>query len=168
MRSPPPVGTALPTALFALAAVTAAAVIAPAAGPAPGPRTLHLDARCLIVDADAIEALGDLEDELVRLAHARCVAEGGPLAGAVLDAEWTWAVERRASGSAATVWRAPGATLMLPPLDATLRRAADGAWIVGARGTVADASGRAAGWTGRPYVLSARLEGVDAFDVTGH
>lgn len=167
--SPSPVASG--AALAAAGALVAAIATLTAAGPdrpIDAAAELRVDAHCRLVDPVALEPLGELDDEPVRLARARCTADRGPLAGARLEADWTWAVERRAIGAGPGLWRADDATLTLSALDATLRREPDGGWIVGARGTVADASGRLAGWTGHRWVLVARIDGVDETDAPGH
>jgi hypothetical protein len=150
----------------AVAAATGIATVASL--PPAADAELRVEARCRVLEALPLEPLGEFDGEAVMRARARCVAEGGPIAGAWVEADWIWAVERRALDAGTTVWVRPQGSVALAPHVATLRREPDGRWISAARGGVLAADGTAAPWAGRRWALVARLEDVAEPPAAGH
>jgi hypothetical protein len=154
-------GAALPGATLPGAALACAALACAVAGcDAGGP--LRVEAECRLLDAVALEPLGEADGESVWRASARCLARLGPLPGATADAEWIWELDRGRLDAGVLHWVDASGHFSITVGQTAVRRESDGRWRTDSQGVVESAGGRAAAHRGRPYVLVARLEDPQA------
>jgi len=126
---------------------------------------------CQGLGSGAPEPLGDREGHTISVNEYTCLADSGPMSGAVATGTniWEWDGPNAVQISDSGVERKPGATLVWRGMEGKIALTmADGkvtGWTGSAKGVDAIATGSAASLAGKPFTWTAKSTGPATFTI---